>query len=90
MSLPSHFHLRILTPDKALVDAQASAVIVPGSEGQFTVLPGHMGFVSSLKEGEISVHVPGTHAQNIRITGGFADVGPDHCIILAEGATVAV
>ena len=89
MALPSSFHLRILTPDKTLVDAQASAVIVPGAEGMFTVLPGHMGFISTLKPGEISVHIPHSHAQNIQVTGGFADVGPDHCIILAEGVTEA-
>lgn len=89
MSLPNHFHLRILTPDRALVDAQATAVIVPGAEGMFTVLPGHMGFISTLKAGEISVHIPHTHAQNIHVTGGFADVGPDHCTILAEGVSDA-
>lgn len=80
----STFHLRILTPDRTLVDTQVSAVVVPGSEGEFTVLPGHMAVISALKDGEISVYQPAMHTESFRITGGFVDVGQDHCTILAE------
>lgn len=82
------FHLKLLTPDQILVEGEASAVIVPGAEGDFTVLPGHMNLISALKEGEVEVHIPGTQPQIFKISSGFADVGNHHCTVLAEGLTV--
>ena len=89
MTIGSTFHLRLLTPDQTLVDAQATAVVVPGAEGEFTVLPGHMALISALKTGQIKVHVQGTHEQIFSVSGGFADVGNTHCTILAEGLLAA-
>ncbi len=89
MAGKSTFTLKVLTPDQTLVLAEASAVIVPGSEGDFTVLPGHMNLISALREGEIEVHVPMERPQVFKVTGGFADVGNTHCTILAEGLVAA-
>lgn len=83
------FTLKVLTPDQTLVEGEASAVIVPGSEGLFTVLPGHMNLISALGEGEVEVHMPMMHPQVFHVRGGFADVGNHHCIILAEGLVAA-
>lgn len=83
--MSSTFHLKILTPDRTLVDTQASAVIVPGVEGQFTVMAGHMALISALQSGEISVYQPAMHEENFRVSGGFVEVGNSHCTILAEG-----
>ncbi len=89
MTLATTFHLRVLTPDQTLVDGQATAVVVPGMEGEFTVLPGHMALISALKAGQIKVHVEGMHEQLFNVSGGFADVGNTHCTILAEGLIAA-
>lgn len=85
----STFALKVLTPDQILVEGDATAVIIPGSEGDFTVLPGHMNMISALREGEIEVHIRMMHPQVFKVTGGFADVGNTHCIILAEGVVAA-
>ncbi len=49
-----NIHLQILTPEKRLFDGQVSKVTLPGTKGQFTVLPRHAALVSSLGKGVIN------------------------------------
>ena len=41
MALPTKITLEIVTPDRSLVREDVDEVIVPGSEGEFGILPGH-------------------------------------------------
>ncbi len=82
--MSANFHLKLLSPDASVIDGEASAVIIPGREGDFTALPLHMPVITSLRAGEIEVHQPGMKPRVFTVAGGFVDVGQHHCTILAE------
>ncbi len=78
--------LEIVAPSRQVVRSErVDEVIAPGSEGEFGVLPGHMLFLTTLKIGMLSYR-EGTQWHHLAIDWGYAEVGPDRVVILAEGA----
>lgn len=76
--------LEILTPVGPLMDAvQVDAVFLPGTLGEFEVLPHHAPIISSLEAGDIRYRVGGDEA-SVRISSGFAMVKDDHIEVCAE------
>ena len=71
-----------------VLDEWVEEVTLPGVRGEFEVLPGHTHLLSQLVEGEVAYRGP-AGAGYFAVTGGFAEVGPDHVSILAEGASEA-
>jgi F-type H+-transporting ATPase subunit epsilon len=80
------FKFELVSPERLLISANVSEVQVPGSEGDFTVLPNHAPVIAMLRPGIL--RVPGHDGPNgaIYVRGGLADVGPERLIILAEQA----
>ena len=76
----------LVSPEEKLVSEPVSMAVVPGEEGQFGVLPGHSSLVASLKAGVVELSLENGDSRNIFIAGGFADVTPGLCSILAEEA----
>ena len=81
------FKFELVSPEKLLVSAEAEQVVVPGSEGDFTVLPGHAPVMSTLRPGVIDVRLVGGATQRLYVQGGFAEVDPASLTILAQAAT---
>jgi len=79
-------HLDIITPEKILFSAEAEMVVVPGTEGDFGVLPGHASFISTIRPGVITIDTVGSGQRKVAIVGGIAEVVPERCTILAETA----
>jgi F-type H+-transporting ATPase subunit epsilon len=77
------FLLRLLTPYKSLLEDQVEAVIVPGENGQFGVLPRHTKYVTTLVPGVLR-YVMGGQTNILAISGGFAEVYPDGVTVLAD------
>lgn len=78
------FHLQIISPSKVIIDSHVTMVEVPGSEGDFGVLPNHAPFFSMLRPGVINVHLgDGCHRRFFAATG-YADVTPAGCTILSD------
>lgn len=81
------FSFDLISPERRVMSTPARSVTAPGEAGEFGVLPGHMALLSDLRPGVIFVDVEGESApRRIFITGGFADVTPSHCVVLAEEA----
>jgi len=80
------FHFDLVSPDKLVFSGDVEQVDVPGSEGDFGVLPGHAPYVAVLKPGILVVH-QGGQQNRIVVTGGFAEVNPQGLTILADAAT---
>jgi F-type H+-transporting ATPase subunit epsilon len=76
----------LVSPEKRLMVKPVEMVVIPGTEGVFGVMAGHMNFVASLKPGVVEVHEEGPVSEQFFISGGFAEVGPERCIVLAEEA----
>jgi F-type H+-transporting ATPase subunit epsilon len=79
------FQFELVSPERLLLSAQVEQVVVPGSEGYFTVLKGHAPFMSTLRPGVVDV-VNGSVTERIFVRGGFADVNAAGLTILAEQA----
>lgn len=81
------FQLDIVTPDKVEWSGLVNMVIVPGTDGEFGVLPNLAAIVSSLETGIITVKIEGREkASLIAISGGFAEVLNNKMVVLAETA----
>ena len=64
------FKFELVSPERILMSVEAEQVIVPGAEGQFTVLEGHAPVVSTLLPGVIHVTTPSSK-QAIFVRFGF-------------------
>jgi F-type H+-transporting ATPase subunit epsilon len=78
--------LEIVAPSRQVVRSErVDEVIAPGSEGEFGVLPGHTPFLATLRVGMLSYR-EGADWHHLAVEWGYAEVGPDRVVILAEGA----
>lgn len=71
-----------------VLDTWVDEVTAPGAQGEFQVLPGHTYVLAQLAEGEVAYKGPAGTGY-FAVSGGFAEIGPDHVSILAEGASEA-
>jgi F-type H+-transporting ATPase subunit epsilon len=85
--MASTFKFELVSPEKVLLSADAEQAILPGADGQFTVMPGHAPVVSTLQPGIVRVTLP-TGIKSIYVKGGFVEVGPDSATVLAERAFI--
>jgi len=80
------FKFELVTPERMALSEDVAQVVVPGVEGEFTVLPGHAPVISALRPGVIEVVLPDASKTRIFVKGGFAEVDADRLIVLAERA----
>ena len=82
-------HFELVSPERLLVSRDVYMVVVPGSEGDFGVLPGHAPLMSTIRPGSIAIYPTGMNdvPERIFIDGGFAEVSATGLTILAESAT---
>ncbi len=76
----------LVAPEQLLFSASVDMVVVPGTEGDFGVLPGHAPLISLLRPGVIDVHDEGELSERIFVASGFAEVTPARCTVLAAEA----
>jgi len=77
----------LVSPDKLLASLEAEKVLLPGSDGDFTAMPGHVPVVTALSPGSIRI-INGSEEQEYLIAGGFAEVSGAGISILAEFASL--
>jgi F-type H+-transporting ATPase subunit epsilon len=82
------FQLEIVTPQGRAYSGPADSVVLPGSEGQFGVLPNHERFLTPLRTGEVEIRNGGdvTYAA---IAEGFAEVQGSQVAVLVESCELA-
>lgn len=82
------FLLEIVTPYGLAVSSKVEEAYIPGSQGDFGVLPGHAPFLTSLRIGEL--HYRQDNAVHyVSINHGFAEVTPTKTTILTDTAELA-
>jgi F-type H+-transporting ATPase subunit epsilon len=80
------FTFELVSPERLLLSEQATQVVVPGSEGQFTVLKGHAPVMATLRPGVVEATLSRGVVERIFVRGGFSDTTADGLTILAEEA----
>lgn len=88
------FRFELVTPERRLIPkpgddskaapvAEASEAVVPGMDGQFTMLPGHAPAITALRPGVVDIKLT-SGRRRIFLRGGIAEVEPDQLTILAQ------
>lgn len=81
--LPNRISLTVVTRERRIIDVQVDEVILPATDGEIGVLPGHTPLLATLKIGVLRYRT-GTKTERLVISWGFAEVLPDRVIVLAE------
>ena len=83
----TQINFELVSPEARLVSEPMHMIVIPGEDGEFGVLAGHSSLVASLRAGVVELYAEENgEARKVFIAGGFADVTPDNCSILAEEA----
>jgi len=76
----------LVTPERLLLSEMVEMVVVPGTEGNFGVLPGHAPLISSIRPGTIDIYEGQSVTRRIFVVSGIAEVTPELCTVLADEA----
>ena len=82
------FQLTIVTPEGAAWEGTAERAVLPGTEGDFGVLPGHEPFLTALRIGPAEIDT-GSETLLAAISGGFAEVHADSVTVMVSSCEFA-
>ena len=74
----------LVSPENLIFSDNVNMIIVPGKEGDIGVLPKHSSLLSSLRPGRLMIYNNKQLIKNFFISGGFVEINPEKCIVLAE------
>ena len=80
------FKFELVSPERLLVSEQVESVVIPGAEGEMTVMALHAPVMTTIKPGVVTVKTSGGKEERYVVFGGFADIVPSGCTLLAESA----
>ena len=86
MIMAEAFQFELVSPERLLVSEKVEWVIIPGVEGEMTVLANHAPVMTSVKPGVVTVKPADGAEERYVVFGGFADILPSGCTLLAESA----
>ena len=84
--MPDRVEFELVTPERLMLSEMVEMVVVPGTEGNFGVLPGHAPLISTIRPGMIQIYEGQTVRRQIFIVSGIAEVTPERCTVLADEA----
>jgi len=88
----NQIRVRLVTPERVLLEQAADSVDLPSKSGYFEVLYGHAPTVAELGAGDVIVHgglsgaEGGKSDSRYNVSWGFVEVLPDRVTILANDA----
>ncbi|HEY5607157.1 MAG TPA: F0F1 ATP synthase subunit epsilon [Alphaproteobacteria bacterium] len=82
-------NFELVSPERLLLSQPVEMVVIPGSEGDIGVLPRHAPLITTLRPGTIAIYENNRVIRRIFVAGGFAEVTPERCTVLAD-ETVAL
>lgn len=80
------FQFELVSPERLLVSERVESVIIPGAEGEMTVMANHSPVMTTVKPGVVTVKTAAGATDRYVVFGGFADILPSGCTLLAESA----
>ena len=76
--------LEIVSPERLLLSRPVDMVVIPASEGEMGVLVGHAPMIVLLRGGTIRLYEGNQVTTRLYVTGGFAEITPERCTVLAN------
>jgi len=80
------FNFELVSPERLLFSATATEVVIPGTDGEMTVMAHHAPTMTTIKPGVVTVVTAEGSTERFVVFGGFADIVPEGCTLLAESA----
>jgi F-type H+-transporting ATPase subunit epsilon len=81
--------LSVVTPEGQAFHGEVEAVVLPGSEGEFGVLPGHVAFLTALRIGPMTIRKAGGDELHAVVSNGFAEVHGDQASVMVGSCEFA-
>ena len=81
--MTNQVQLEVITPERRVLAEPVDTVTIPGSGGEFGVLPGHTPLISLLQTGVLA-YVQEGMSHRLHVSGGFVEVNADHVAVLAD------
>jgi F-type H+-transporting ATPase subunit epsilon len=79
--------LEIIGPEKLLLARAVDMVVIPGTEGDLGILPGHSKMITSLRGGLVDIYENDKVTDRFFVSGGFAEITETQCAVLADSIT---
>lgn len=80
------FKFELVSPERLLVSEEIESVVIPATEGEMTVMANHAPVMTTIKPGVVTVKTAAGQQDRYVVFGGFADILPAGCTLLAESA----
>ena len=75
----------LVSPENLIFNDKVGMIIVPGKDGDLGILPGHSKVISTLRPGRVMIYGEDKNLiKSFFVSGGFAEINPEKCIVLAE------
>jgi F-type H+-transporting ATPase subunit epsilon len=79
--------LKIVTPEKLILEEEVYSVTLPGAAGEVTILPDHVPYVGMIKAGELYFRrTPDAEPEPFATAGGFVEFHENTLSVLADTA----
>ncbi len=78
--------IEIISPEKVLVSCQVDMAVLPGIDGDLAAMPEHAPIMSLLRGGVVTLYKDNAIIDTYFVGGGFADITPNRCVVLADRA----
>lgn len=76
----------LVSPERLVKSQAVEMVVIPCSEGDIGVLPGHTPLIGTVRPGVVDIHEDNKVSESIFVSGGFVEVTSERCTLLAEEA----
>lgn len=80
------FNFELVSPESLLLSEKVTEVVIPATEGEMTVMANHAPVMTTIKPGIVTVKAASGAVDRYVVFGGFADILPTGCTLLAESA----
>jgi F-type H+-transporting ATPase subunit epsilon len=84
--MADNFKFDLVSPERLLVSEDVTSVVIPGADGEMTVMAHHAPVMTTIQPGVVTVTPASGGQQKFVVFGGFADILGDSCTLLAESA----
>jgi F-type H+-transporting ATPase subunit epsilon len=76
-------HLKVVTPNRLLAEADVDSVSLPSLEGEIGILPGHRPLFVGIGKGKLRFRSGGDE-EAFPIQGGYAQVQPEKVVVMTD------
>jgi F-type H+-transporting ATPase subunit epsilon len=87
--MATSYRLRVVTPERVVVDQETTEIIVRTTEGEIGILAHHMQLISPLVPHIMTIYNADGKTTQLTVAGGFIEVKDDGVTVLADAAETA-